>query len=125
MNQKPSDLLLSVIDFFGILVPGSIFAFLYGDFLLSPLGVSLRGLETAANWVPAFFVSYVLGHFLIGFSVPFNRVAAWLPLKETKAYFNAVRDRVSLPAGVPPDHTNVFYSAFSRLRRWCSSTMIR
>jgi hypothetical protein len=39
VNAKPGDLLLSVIEFFGILVPGAAFALLHGDRLWSPFGV--------------------------------------------------------------------------------------
>ena len=42
MNQKPGDLLLGLIDFFGILIPGAILAFLHGDFILRPLGWQVR-----------------------------------------------------------------------------------
>src|ERR1041385_6212086 len=116
MNQKPSDLLLSVIDFFGILIPGAVLAFLHGNFLLGPLGLSMGTLQTLAGWIPAFFVSYVLGHFLLGFSVPLNRVAVRFPSKETTAYYRAVRANLKLPPEVPDNRTNVFYSAFSFIR---------
>ena len=124
MSQKPSDLLLSVIDFFGILIPGAVFAFLNGDFLLGPLGVSMHNTsQTLAYWIPAFFVSYVFGHFLLGFSGLLKRLVARLPSKETEAYFNAVRDRVKLPPGISQDRTNVFNSAFSYIRIHCPGAM--
>ena len=116
MNQKPGDLLLSVIDFFGILIPGAILAFLHGDFILSPLGLSMGKLQSLADWIPAFFISFVLGHFLLGFSVQLNRLAAHFPSKETKAYEKAVRLHLKLPPEVPDNRTNVFYSAFSFIR---------
>lgn len=116
MNQKPSDLLLSVIDFFGILIPGAVLAFLYGDVLLSPLGLSMGKLQSLADWIPAFFISFVLGHFLLGFSVPLNRLAARFPSQETNAYEKAVRLHLQLPAEVPNRRTNVYYSAYSFVR---------
>jgi hypothetical protein len=116
MNQKPGDLLLGVIDFFGILIPGAILAFLHGDFILRPLGFSLGELQSPANWIPAFFVSFVFGHFLLGFSLFLNRLAARFPLKTTSAYERAVRLHLKLPPGVPDTPTNVFYSAFSYIR---------
>jgi len=116
MNQKPTDLLLSVIDFFGILIPGAVLAFLHGNFLLSPFGLSMATLQTLAGWIPAFFVSYVLGHFLLGFSMPLNRLAVRFPSKETTAYYKAVCTRLKLPPEVPDNRTNVFYSAFSFIR---------
>lgn len=116
MNQKPGDLLLSVIDFFGILIPGAILAFLHGDFILRPLGLSMGQLHSLADWIPAFFISFVLGHFLLGFSVPLNRLIARFPSRETQAYEKAVRVHLKLPSEVPDNRTNVFYSAFSFIR---------
>jgi hypothetical protein len=123
MSQKPSDLLISVIDFFGILIPGAVFAFLHGDFILRPLGLSVKEIQTAADWIPAFFTSFVLGHFLLGFSVPLNKLAAKFTSRETKVYEEAVRRRLTLPAGVHPDHTNIYYSAFSFVRITSSEAM--
>lgn len=116
MNQKPGDLMLSLIDFFGILVPGAILAFLHGDFILRPLGLSMGQLQSPADWIPAFFISFVIGHFLLGFSVPLNWLAARFASKETKAYEKAVRLYLTLPPEVPDNRTNVFYSAFSFIR---------
>jgi hypothetical protein len=116
MNQKPGDLLLSVIDFFGILIPGAVLAFLHGNLLLAPLGLSVKALETFSDWIPAFFVSFVLGHFLLGLSVPFNGLAARFPSTVTEAYEKAVRAQLTLPAGVKDTRTNLFYAAFSFVR---------
>ncbi len=123
MDQKPSDLLLSVIDFFGILIPGGVLAFLHGDFILSPLGLSLGKLQSPVDWILAFFVSFVLGHFLLGFSVWLNRLADRFPSKATKAYEQAVRVHLKLPTGVPDTRSNVFYSAFSFIRIHSSEAM--
>ena len=116
MNQKPGDLFLGVIEFFGILVPGAVFVLLHGDFLLCPFGLSVGRVQAATNWVPAFLIAYILGHFLLGFSVPFNRLAGRFPSKVTQAYFDHARKIVRLPSGIPPTMTNVFYSAFSYIR---------
>jgi len=124
MNQKPSDLLLGVIDFFGILIPGAMLVFLHGNFLLRPLGLSIGTLQTFADWIPAFFVSYALGHFLLGFSVPLNDLAVRFPSKETTAYYEAVRKRIKLPPNVSDNRTNVFYSAFSFIRIHSPEAMV-
>lgn len=116
MDQKPSDLLLSVIDFFGILIPGGVLALLYGDFILRPFGLSLGKLQSSGDWILAFFVSFVLGHFLLGFSVWLNSLASRFPSKETKAYEKAVSVDLKLPPEVPDNRTNRFYSAFSFIR---------
>lgn len=124
MNQKPSDLMLSVIDFFGILVPGAVLAFLHGNFLLAPLGLSMGALQTLADWIPAFFIAYVLGHFLLGFSVPLNRLAARFPSKATTAYYRAVQAHLKLPPEVPDTRTSAFYSAFSFIRIHNTAAMV-
>lgn len=116
MNKTPGDLLLSVIDFFGILIPGAILGYLHGEFLLGPLGLSIGQLDSLGDWIPAFFISFVLGHFLLGGSVPFNWVAARFSSKKTRAYEKAVRQHIQLPPGIPEDRTNLFYSAFSFIR---------
>ena len=69
MEQKPGDLLLGVIEFFGILIPGAALVFLHGNLLLSPLGLSMTSLQTPADWIPAFIVSYILGHFLFALGI--------------------------------------------------------
>jgi hypothetical protein len=116
MNAKPGDLLLSVIEFFGILVPGTAFALLHGDRLLSPFGVSLHAPGSATDWIPTFLVAYVLGHFLLGFSVWFNKVAAKGLSTVTRQYFEAVQEQVVLPAGAKRSPEAVFYSAYSFIR---------
>ena len=116
MNQKPSDLLLSVLDFFGILIPGAVFVFLHGDFLLSPLDLSIGKLQTPVDGVLAFFVAFVLGSFLHGFSDILDRFTQPLHSEETKRYLEAVRDCLTLPPEIPKNFTNVFYSVFSFIR---------
>ena len=116
MNQKPGDLFLGVIDFFGVLVPGAILALLHGNFLLAPFGLSMGQLQSVADWIPAFFIAFILGHFLLGFSVPLNQLAARFPSKETKAYEQAVRPFIKLPPVISYSRQNLFYSAFSFIR---------
>ncbi len=116
MDQKPGDLMLSVLDFFGILIPGAVLTFLHGDLILGPLGLSMGKLQTLSDWIPAFFLSYVLGHFLSAFSVPLNQLAVRFPSKETKGYEKAVRNQITLPPGVPDNRKNVYYSAYTFIR---------
>ena len=124
MSQKLSDLSLGVIDFLGILILGAIMTFLHGELLLRPLGVSIGTLQTLAGWIPVFVVSYVLGHFLLGFSEPLNRLAAYFRSKETEAYYQAVRKRLKLPLDVPDNRMNFFYSAFSFIRIHSPEAMV-
>jgi hypothetical protein len=119
MNQKPNDLLLSVIEFFGILIPGAVLAFLHGNFLLGPLGLSMESmqkLDTSGDWVLAFFVSIVLGHLLHSLSDPLDTLAGCYLSARTQRYLEAVRPCSELPAEVPENPKNLFYSAFSFIR---------
>lgn len=113
--QKPGDLFLGVIDFFGILIPGAILVFLHQGFLIPLLGFP-PPTSSAMSWIPAFVLAYVLGHFLLGFSDPLDRLAARWPSRETAAYLDAVRQKVQLPPGVPKQASHVFYAAFSYVR---------
>ena len=116
MNQKPADLMLGVIEFLGILVPGAVLMFLRGDLLLGPLGLTIGTLQTPANAVVAFFVAYLLGHFVFGFSEHLNRLAVRRLSKDTRVYFDSVRERVPLPEGVKRTPAHVFNAAFSYIR---------
>lgn len=124
MDQKPSDFFLSVIDIFGILIPGGVLAYLHGDFILKPFKLSLATIDSTAEWILAFFASFVLGHFLLGFSGWLDRVAQRWPSKETIAYEKAVKKRLRLPAGVLATRANVFLSAFSFIRINSSEAMV-
>ncbi len=116
MNQKPSDLLLSILEFFGILIPGGVLAFLHGNFLLGPFGLSITKLQTAADWIPAFFISIILGHFLHGLSDPLDKLAQRFLDSKTMAYQMAARHQMNLPSNVPSDSKTLFYHAFSFIR---------
>ena len=78
MPQKPSDLLNSFLEFFGILIPGAVLAYLHGNIVLVQFDCSVYELNTASGWFPAFilfFLSVLLGHFLHSLSDPFDRIA--------------------------------------------------
>ena len=116
MTQKPGDVLLGVIDFFGILIPGAVLVLLHGDLLLMWFGFSLSALTTLYGWIPGFVLAYVLGQFLLGLSVPLNQLAARLASAEDERFYAAVRNHVLLPPGVPQTHGNVYSAAYSYLR---------
>ena len=71
MDYKPADLFIGVIDFFGILAPGSVFLFLQGKQLLDAFDPNLN-FDPGKTWMWAMFLlgAYVLGHFLLGAGVP-------------------------------------------------------
>ncbi len=65
MSYKPTDFFIGVMDFFAIIMPGALLAFLLlerGASLFGGLLPPLTG--TAANWVAFLVISYILGHLL-------------------------------------------------------------
>jgi len=68
MNFKPSDFFLSIVDFLGILVPGSVLVYLEAEwisriFKVSPLQV---------HWLVFAAAAYLLGHLLLALTEPLN-----------------------------------------------------
>jgi len=66
MDYKPNDLFVSVIDFFGIIVPGAVFLFLHGDAVVGLLGIRCIPDDRVVFWVGFLVGSLLLGHFLTG-----------------------------------------------------------
>lgn len=70
MSYKPSDLFLGVIDFFAVILPGTLIAFLMLDFAKTNLfGLVLPAINSEIQgWSVFIFASYLLGHlvFLLG-----------------------------------------------------------
>jgi hypothetical protein len=66
VSYKPADFFVSITDFFSILLPGSLLAFLGHDFadtyIFGPLVPTLE--TTAEKWVTFAFASYLLGQFM-------------------------------------------------------------
>jgi hypothetical protein len=129
MNPKPSDLMLNVIEFFGVLIPGAILFFLHGGWFLSSFGYSMSKPPDTKYWVLAFFVSIILGHLLLGVSEPLDKLAATLSMRLFKekdkwpwypkwpGYLKAAKaSHLKLPPEVPADPKNCFYWVFSFLR---------
>jgi len=70
MNFKPSDFFISLVEFFAILLPGFIVAFLFkNDILLifpaETVSFSTGSVSAAAYY---FIASYIIGHFVFGAS---------------------------------------------------------
>jgi hypothetical protein len=116
MSEKPGDLFLGAIDFFGILVPGIALLVLQGSSLASLAAVSLPQGQNWWEWVPALVAAYVAGHFLLGLGVPLNRVAALVYPEKHDPYFQMVRHEVPLPANAARSRSNIFNAAFSFVR---------
>ena len=116
--MKPSDLYLGIIDFLGILVPGMILTFLHGHLLLVLAGVRADAVFAAPGWALFLVASYVLGHILLGLSVPFNRIADQMPrgYLDVSELYDAVKERLPLPAELRNSRKDGYYAAFSYLR---------
>lgn len=128
MNFKPSDFFINVIEFFGILIPGVLLYLLHGDLLLE-LGFSVD-ISGDLHWILFFCVSYILGQFLLGFSVWMNNISIKRLHGITIGYYKKVKDLGTLPVtktsnkvSMERDETTYFYSAFSFLRLNNSSAL--
>jgi ADP-ribose pyrophosphatase YjhB (NUDIX family) len=68
MSIDPKDLLIGVIDFFSVLLPGALLTLLIQESQNQFLNRLYAGLKDIPSWVAFLFVAYVLGHlvFLIG-----------------------------------------------------------
>jgi hypothetical protein len=125
MNQKPSDLYLGAIDFFGILIPGSILVFLHGDLFLRPFGLQVPMGDSLYDLILLFIISYVFGQFLLSFSVPLNRLGRRCQSETTKKYEEDVRNCMELPKEVSNGESeNIYYSAFSFIRIHNASAIV-
>src|SRR5882724_7540079 len=121
MNQVAGNLLHSVIEFFGILLPGVIFAYLHSTLLhtgfTSNPNMGLAQIPKDSFWILMFIVSLILGHFIHAFSDPLDGPATWVYFyKKTKAYLDAAACLMTLPDGTPKTSKNYFYFAFSFIR---------
>lgn len=66
MNFKPGDFFVGLVDFFAILLPGALLAFLTKDFAEKHIfGVLLPPIRTQVEgWVAFIFAAYLLGQFV-------------------------------------------------------------
>ena len=114
MEYKPSDLFVSVIDFFGILVPGAVLMFLHGEYLLRLLGKAPSD-DKVFYWIGFFVGFFLLGHFLTGLGVLLLNWAYRLSLNEVDLYYKEVEQEISLP--VPKkNRKDAYHRAYSFIR---------
>jgi hypothetical protein len=118
MGAKPGDFFLGVIDFFGILVPGSVLLFLIffqHQWIGSSLDLHVPDTTQGFSWVIFVIASYVLGQFLTSMSVPLNNLLErFSPAAEDK-YYKEVEASIVVPAEL--------YSGVGRLRHLSSHAM--
>lgn len=113
---KPGDFLIGVIDFLGILLPGAVLVFLHGSFLREVFNVQLTIYDQTGIWILFFVWSYILGHFLLGVGVPLNKLQGAYLAESTDAYYQEVRDEISLPRDVKQNREDSYYRAYSFVR---------
>lgn len=116
MAYKPSDLYISVIDFFGILIPGSVLLFLIKDEISSLLDLDL--VEDSTTGLLAFAVgSLVLGHLLLGIGVDLNRLLKFYKSESDDEFYCNVKEKI-IPCDrkMKMDRTDAFYRAYTYIR---------
>src|SRR5205823_4288301 len=96
---------------------GSVFLFLQGKQLLDAFDPNLN-FDPGKTWMWAMFLlgAYVLGHFLLGAGVPFNRLVKKFPPKDLDVFYKSVKDKITLPSEVSSDMTAAFYRAYAFVR---------
>ena len=115
MNAKPGDFYIGVIDFFGILVPGAVLLYLYGEWFAALFAPSSDE-QQPALWVVFAVASYVVGQFLLGLGVPLNHLlGVFLPASKD-SFYKAIKNRIDLPESAAKTRTNAFYRAYACVR---------
>jgi len=116
---KPGDFFLGVIDFFGILVPGAVLMYLHGDRLLALLGGQQMLDSQVSRWVAFLIGAFVLGQFLLGASVPLNRLLDFFWPVYKDSYYLEVEGKIELPQETrsPPDPNRVTVALKRVLKR--------
>jgi polyferredoxin len=105
VDYKPADFFVGIIDLFGVLIPGAIFTYLHGNYLLCLVGTQLpsgNGMPHIGGFV---VVSLLLGHFLLGCSTPLNVLVDIFWKESNDQYYKEVKPDISLPAGRKREET--------------------
>lgn len=64
MNFEPQKFYIGLIDFFAVLLPGAVAAFLLKDVLGGTLPAGITALDETSGWIVFLFAAYLLGHFV-------------------------------------------------------------
>lgn len=112
---KPSDFYVSVIEFFGILVPGALLTFLHRDSLARAFGVEPASTTTVA-WAAFLVAAYIAGQLLLGAGIPLNWLLKLTEPESTDTFFQAAQQHIDIIRGVRNTRTNAFYQAYAELR---------
>jgi hypothetical protein len=113
---KPSDFLISIIDFLGILLPGAVLVFLHGSYFLLVFNIQTVTDGQTSHWILFFVCSYIIGHFLLGIGVPLNKLQRFRSAEANDKYYQEVKSEISLPPDVKKNREDSYYRAFSFVR---------
>ena len=116
MAYKPDDFFIGIIDFFGILLPGSIVVFLYNEWFLEVAEIKVNLCGEATQWIAFIVSSYVIGHFVLGAGDPLNRLLEIFSPARKDLYYQEVKERIFLAPAIAKDRINAFYRAYSIVR---------
>lgn len=124
MSHKPADFLLGVMEFFAILMPGALLAFLLVDWGRSLFGGPLPSLpDTSANWMAFIVGSYVLGHLLHHLGFVMDKwvydevyVKRWKRRKGEDRLLKKVRELLEMKLGTDAKIISAFSWAASYVR---------
>jgi len=116
MTYKPSDLYITVIDFFEILIPGSVQLFLIKDEISNLLDLGLVE-DPTANLLAFAVGSLVLGHLLLGVGVDLNKfLKFYISESDDEFYCNVKGKIISSDRKIKTDRTDAFYRAYTYIR---------
>lgn len=124
---KLSDFFIGVIEFFGILIPGTLIIFLHGKMLLQPMQehlgnlIFLSTIESSKDWILISVFAYLAGHLLFALSeLIYNFLIKYKPhyflFEETKMYGDKANNYIQLPIKNKSYCTEIYYYSFSFIR---------
>lgn len=114
---RPSDFYVTMIDFFGVLLPGAFLTYLRGDQLREIVGLSSPATPAVA-WSAFLVVSYVAGQLMLGVGVLLNDTFLMLyERRKQDDLYQVVRRYIAAEQPIPQTKRETFYrvAAFLRL----------
>src|SRR6476619_1474528 len=112
---KPADFYVTIIDFFGVLLPGAVMTYLYGPRLQHLMNMSDHT-EPTVVW-PAFLItSYIIGQLLLGVGVHMNGILSWYKPKNRDKFYQEVRKDIEAQLPEANSRKDTFYRIHAYLR---------
>lgn len=97
MNFEPQKFFIGLMDFFSILLPGALVAYLLMyDFGPVVIGDDFRKLQGAAGWAAFLFASYLLGHLVFMIGSWFDGIYDWLSARTLNVQIKGAANRGSV-----------------------------